>query len=312
MSDLQYTLAGETANCNDSRLSLHTPVLRNDTGTRVCGIQSANTTSIRSCCDGEVHLYWCNSYCETSMSILEFTQCYANNTNTNITYGGYTYCQGSISNTQNDTLQTSAAAPSAGAPSRLLLALFLTFLVILPASAFVIDSLDNGLTRRQSENSQCDFEIDSTYTSQGPEIVLTSTIDGSSITSVGAQVTTGTTQNNRTVNDTSAADPRYDAFFEVMANLTDRRFPALSGVILHFEWATAGVDTQLYFYPYRYCVNGTVSNCADAFGDDQAPQFIEACGPLFGSDWVPEGEQAVAEGLEAETPQGTLQVVALN
>lgn len=249
MSDLQYTLAYETANCNDSRLSLNTPVLRNDTGTRVCGIQSANTTSIRSCCNGDVHLYWCNSYCETSMSILEFTQCYANNTNTNATFGGYTYCQGSISNTQNDTLQTSAAASRAGAPPRLLLALFLTFLAILPVSGFVVDSIDNGLTRRQSDNSECDFEIDSKYTNQGRHIVLTSTIGGSSITSVGAQITTGTTQNNRTVNDTSAADPRYDTFFEVMANLTDRRFPALSGVSLHCKhkiWLAVSLSDERF------------------------------------------------------------------
>lgn len=233
MSALQYTLAGETANCNDSRLSLFTPVLRNNTGTRVCGVQSANTSSIRSCCDGDVQLYWCNAYCETSLSALEFSQCLTNNTGTNVTYGGYTYCQDSISSTQNETIQTSSGLPRAGSPSRILLALFLTLLAVLPASAFVVDSLDGGLTRRQSDSSDCSFEIDSRYTSQGREIVLTSTVGGSSIASVGAHVTTGTTQNNRTVNDTSAAEPRYDAFFGVLANLTERRYPALSGVSLH-------------------------------------------------------------------------------
>ncbi|KAK2614741.1 hypothetical protein N8I77_001546 [Diaporthe amygdali] len=309
MSDLQYTLVGKTTNCNDSRLSLSTPVLRNNTGTRVCGIQSANTTSIQSCCDGDVQLYWCNSYCETSLSMAEFSKCWANNTNTNDTYPGFAYCQRSISNTQNDTIQTSAGLPRTGSPSRLLLALFLTLLAVLPASAFVVDSLDNGLMRRQSDDSQCDFDIDSNYTSQGPGVVLTATFGGSSFSAVGTEVTTGTKQNNRTVNDTSAAEPQYDAFFGVLANLTSRRFPALSGVSLFFEWATGSTDTQVYFYPYRYCVNGTVSNCADAFGDDHAPQFVEACGPIFGSDWVPEGEEAVTEGLEAETPQGTIQVV---
>lgn len=234
MSGLQYTLAGETANCNDSRLSLFTPVLRNNTGSRVCGIQSADTSSIQSCCDGEVQLYWCNAYCATSMSVLEFSQCYANNTNTTTYTGnGFAYCQDSISSTQNETIQTSSGFPRAGSPSRLLLALFLTLLAVLPASAFVVDSLDGGLTRRQSDSSECGFEIDSKYTSQGDHIVLTSTVAGDAISGVGAPVTMGTTQNNRTVNDTSAAEPRYDAFFDVLANLTNRRFPALSGVSLH-------------------------------------------------------------------------------
>lgn len=236
MSGLQYTLLGQADNCNDSRLSLFTPVLRNNTGTRVCGIQSANTTSIRPCCDGEVHLYWCNAYCETSMSALEFSQCHANSTNTNVTSAGFTYCQADISSTQNETIQTSSGVPRAGSPSRLLLALFLTLLAVLPASAFVVDSLDGGLTRRQSDSSDCTFKIDSNYTSQGEGIVLGPTVGGSGITAVGAPISTGTTQNNRTVNDTSAAEPRYDAFFDVLSNLTGRRYPALSGVSLHCMW----------------------------------------------------------------------------
>lgn len=248
MSDLQYTLVGKTTNCNDSRLSLSTPVLRNNTGTRVCGIQSANTTSIRSCCDGDVQLYWCNSYCETSLSMAEFSKCWANNTNTNDTYPGFAYCQRSISNTQNETIQTSAGLPRTGSPSRLLLALFLTLLAVLPASAFVVDSLDNGLMRRQSDDSQCDFDIDSNYTSQGPSVVLTATFGGSSFSAVGTEVTTGTKQNNRTVNDTSAAEPQYDAFFGVLANLTSRRFPALSGVSL-FCMSTAYSPTVPSLFP---------------------------------------------------------------
>lgn len=232
MSDLQYTLAGETANCNDSRLSLFTPVLRNNTGTRVCGIQSANTSSIQSCCDGEVQLYWCAAYCSTSMSVLEFSQCHANNTNST-SYTGFAFCQDSISSTQNETIQTSSGVPRAGSPSRLLLALFLTLLAVLPASAFVVDSLDGGLTRRQSDSSDCSFEIDSKFTSQGGSIMLTSALGGDGETGLGAYITTDITQNNRTVNNTSAAEPRYDTFFDVLANMTDRRFPALSSVSLH-------------------------------------------------------------------------------
>lgn len=233
MSVLQYTLAGETSNCNDSRLSTGTHILRNTTGARVCGIQSDNTSSIRSCCDGEPQLYWCNAYCETSMSALEFSQCHGNNTNSNDTSTGFAFCQDSISSTQNETIQTSFSVPRTGSPPRLLLGLFLTLLAILPASAFVVDSLDGGLTRRQSDSSDCGFEIDSRYTSQGEGIVLTSTVEGSSEIAVGAYVSTGTTENNRTVNGTSAAEPGYDAFFNVIANLTDRRYPALSGVSLH-------------------------------------------------------------------------------
>lgn len=233
MSGLQYTLVGQPDNCNDSRLSLFTPILRNTTGTRVCGIQSANTSSIQPCCDSEPQLYWCNAYCETSLSASEFTQCHANNTDTNTTSAGYTYCQDSIASTQNETIQASAGVPRVGSPSRLLLALFLTLFAVLPASAFVVDSLDGGLTKRQSDSSECSFEIDSNYTDQAEGIVVSSSVGGSDLVAVGAYVTTGTTQNNRTVNDTSAAEPRYDAFFEVLANLTSRRYPALSGVSLH-------------------------------------------------------------------------------
>lgn len=233
MSGLQYTLVGQPDNCNDSRLSLFTPIISKDTGTRVCGIQSANTSSIESCCDGDVQLYWCNAYCTTSLSATEFTQCHANNTDTNATFAGYTYCQDSIASTQNETIQASAGVPRVGSPSRLLLALFLTLLAVLPASAFVVDSLDGELTRRQSDGSECSFEIDSNYTSQGEGIVLTSSVLGSDLDAVGAYLKTGTTQNNRTVNDTSAAEPRYDAFFGVLANLTGRRYPALSGFSLH-------------------------------------------------------------------------------
>ncbi|KAK7709881.1 hypothetical protein SLS64_006123 [Diaporthe eres] len=245
------------------------------------------------------------------MSAVEFSQCFFNNTNTDAIYNGFTYCQDSISSTQNETIQTSFGVPRTGSPPRLLLALFLTLLAVLPASAFVVDSLDGGLTRRQSDSSECGFEIDSKYASQGEGIVLTATVGGTSTLGSGAYVNTGTTQNNRTVNDTSAAEPGYDVFFDVLANLTGRRYPALSGMSLHMQWASENVDSRLYFYPYRYCVNGTVSGCGDAFGDDDA-QFIEACGPMFGSDWVPEGEEAVTEGLEAETPQGSLRVVNVN
>ncbi|KAI7785383.1 hypothetical protein LA080_007219 [Diaporthe eres] len=287
VSGLQYTLAGETTKCKDSRLSGATPILRNNTGTRVCGIRSANTSSIRSCCDGEVQLYWCNAYCETSMSAVEFSQCFFNNTNTDAIYSGFTYCQDSISSTQNETIQTSFGVPRTGSPPRVLLTLFLTLLAVLlpPPSC--------------------------KYASQGEGIVLTATVGGTSTLGSGAYVNTGTTQNNRTVNDTSAAEPGYDAFFNVLANLTGRRYPALSGISVHMQWASENVDSRLYFYPYRYCVNGTVSGCGDAFGDDDA-QLIEACGPLFGSDWVPEGEEAATEGLEAETPQGSLRVVNLS
>jgi hypothetical protein len=232
MSGLQYTLAGVTANCNDSGLSLDTPILRNNTGTRVCGIQSDNTSSIQPCCDGEAQLYWCNAYCATSMSVLEFSQCYANNTGSNTTYTGFAYCQGTIMSTQNETIRTSSGLPRAGSPSRLLLALVLTLLAVLPASAFVVDSLDGGLMRRQSDGSECGFDIDSKYTRLGHGFVLTPLFGGGGISSVSAPVSLGMTQNNRTVNNTSAAEPRYDAFFGVLGNLTNRRFPALSGVSL--------------------------------------------------------------------------------
>ncbi|KAL2281243.1 hypothetical protein FJTKL_11688 [Diaporthe vaccinii] len=214
------------------------------------------------------------------MSAVEFSQCFFNNTNTDAIYSGFTYCQDSISSTQNETIQTSFGVPRTGSPPR-------------------------------SDSSDCGFEIDSKYASQGEGIVLTATVGGTSTLGSGAYVNTGTTQNNRTVNDTSAAEPGYDAFFNVLANLTGRRYPALSGISVHMQWASENVDSRLYFYPYRYCVNGTVSGCGDAFGDDDA-QLIEACGPLFGSDWVPEGEEAATEGLEAETPQGSLRVVNLS
>lgn len=254
----QFTYAGEAGNCSSGRGSYPSiPILRNSTGTPVCGIQIYNASdALTSCCDGDVQTYWCNSYCETQLNAASFEQCYLNNTNQGSeSPTGLAYCQSGISSTyvgSSGDSSSSSSSPVTRAPSlRLLTAalLLLGLILVTPASASAVHSLDGGLTRRATDASACTFAIQRNYTTIGtPRTVSDRVAGGGAALSVGmTAVSVG--GNNRTLNGSDAADPRCDAFFEVVGNLTGRRFPAMTGLSLTFEWVTAGSDTNVQFTP---------------------------------------------------------------
>lgn len=58
----------------------------------------------------------------------------------------------------------------------------------------------------------------------------------------------------------------------------------------------------------QFCVNGTATDCGAAL-DDGESNFVEACGPVFASDWVAEGQTEVASEADSTTVQGILQPV---
>jgi hypothetical protein len=110
-----------------------------------------------------------------------------------------------------------------------------TFLFIGPAQALIVPSLDNGLVKRQS-GSGCSLTIDSNYTSlQHGSKKVSADFDcaraASSFCAFEVPVVTSLNENNRTLNGSSAAEPEFDAFFDVVSNSTGgRKFPALSSI----------------------------------------------------------------------------------
>lgn len=251
MSDQQYTFVGTPGNCNENNSNVYN--LPNTTANRICGFPyPVNATDLSPCCSGSVQNYFCNSYCATDMSILQFESCYFNSTGTNSSTqlsAGRIYCQGNITGTTEESLKTSFATPRARpTSSHVLLALLVGLLLVSPSLASVVHSLDNGVTRRATDTSACTFDIDQTFTTIGRQLTESARYDGTNIESVGVNI--DVSGNNRTLNGTSAPDAKYDAFFDVVANLTSRRYPAMTGMSMYFEWITGGSTTYLTFTPY--------------------------------------------------------------
>jgi hypothetical protein len=62
----------------------------------------------------------------------------------------------------------------------------------------------------------------------------------SNVRGFGHHLETGILLNNRTVNGSSAAEPEYDEFFELLQEQTNRSFPALSGTDVFYYLAVGG------------------------------------------------------------------------
>jgi hypothetical protein len=109
------------------------------------------------------------------------------------------------------------------------------FLFISPAQAITVPSLDNSLVKRQS-SSGCSLSIDSNYTSlqHGSKKVSADfdcTRAPGGFCAFEVPVITPLNENNRTLNGSSAAEPEFDAFFDVVSKSTGgRKFPALSSI----------------------------------------------------------------------------------
>ncbi|KAF2718951.1 hypothetical protein K431DRAFT_348286 [Polychaeton citri CBS 116435] len=274
-------------------------ILPNTTNSRVCGVRSLDTSLLKSCCDGDADTYQCSQFCSTSSSVTEFATCVSNNGGNGSTSAVNVediFCQqgitgnvtGSISETSNET-DTSAGFRSVSTPRFSLLIFVLVLgLFFSSASAAIVPSLSNGVTRRASSDTSCDIEMESNYTMTRSSTIQVSAQHGCEsgpFCPFGMAIDTDVTSNNRTINGTSAAEPTYDTFFELLQDKTGRLFPAMSSVELWYEFVVAPTSGfTLGFTPYAWCLNGTVSNCAGVLGDTNDTVTVEACGPVFVSD----------------------------
>lgn len=123
-------------------------------------------------------------------------------------------------------------------------------------------------------------------------------------------VDTGVTMNNRTLNFSSAAEPENDAFFDMMlSEKYGRRFPATSSVQTWIRFGMPnGGRVYLDWTPFHWCVNGTVSGCANVLGDDGGTGSVTACGPVYVSDGSSPDSWS-AESMDGASIQGACNVV---
>jgi len=101
---------------------------------------------------------------------------------------------------------------------------------------------------------------------------------------VGTPITTDITRNNRTINSTSAADGKYDAFFDVLSKQFGRQFPAMSSLEIFYEFVVPRErSVSVGWTPFHWCVNGTATGCENSLGSGGAMEIL-ACGPAFVTD----------------------------
>ncbi|RMX86372.1 hypothetical protein D0869_03134 [Hortaea werneckii] len=239
------------------------PILPNNTNSgHVCAIQTQNETAMQACCDGELMTYTCWKYCATDQFVGQFGECLSEQMNITSPPDSL-YCMGNTTGTIRETA-TSFGMPRARAPrlgATLLVACVLAFFLTPASAAITAPSRSSGRSRK-----------------------LTATT-GTGISAFGTNVDTGITNNNRTINGTSAADAQYDGFFDVLSEKYGRQFPAMSSIETEIQVAKSG-GQSLYvaWTPFQWCVNGTATGCGDALDGFDGGMPILACGPVFVSD----------------------------
>ncbi|KAI7198412.1 hypothetical protein KC316_g14158 [Hortaea werneckii] len=136
-----------------------------------------------------------------------------------------------------------------------------------------------------SEQMNITSPPDSLYCMGNTTGTIRETATSFGISAFGTNVDTGITNNNRTINGTSAADAQYDGFFDVLSEKYGRQFPAMSSIETEIQVAKSG-GQSLYvaWTPFQWCVNGTATGCGDALDGFDGGMPILACGPVFVSD----------------------------
>ncbi|KAI7479011.1 hypothetical protein KC351_g7805 [Hortaea werneckii] len=287
------------------------PVLPNNTDSgHVCAMQTQNETAMQACCDGEIMTYTCWKYCATDQFVGQFGNCLSEQMN--ITDPPYSlYCMGNTNGTIRETVTSfgmrRAKVPGLGAS--LLVACILAFFLT-PASAAIVPSLaDRSVVKRDTGN--CNFTEDRTFTQLGRSRKLTATA-GAGISAFGQNVDTGITNNNRTINGTSAADAKYDGFFDVLSEKYGRQFPAMSSIETEIQFGKpGGQSVYVAWTPFQWCVNGTARGCGDALDGFDSEMPILACGPVFVSDGNSSSSWD-AESMEGAMIQGSFSKVFVN
>lgn len=212
-STMPGSLIWSPKDCSDVGV---TPVLPNNTNVaRVYGLKTDNQTLIRSCCPGQdIQTYGsCWQYCATNSSLSEFGECLNAGTNLTSPPEG-SFCQGNATGKiQQKVVSSGLPRISAPGTGKVLLLLCLVAGLITPGSASIIHSLNpEGALSHRADTSTCQFVPDRHYTQTGASQKVTS--DAGGFSSSGQMIDTGITNNNRTINGTSAAAATYDAFFD--------------------------------------------------------------------------------------------------
>ena len=309
MSDpsMAGSLIWNTGSCSDFTA---TPILPNSTNSpRVCGLQTNNRTLVQPCCGGnDLQTYQCWQYCATDQTLGKFAQCLGRSTNSSKAPDGV-FCQSNSSATIRETV-TSAGFPRVRSPSLgpLLLAVCLIVFWVTPASAEIVPSLDAGsqMIRRQSEQSSCSFEETQRSVQLGKAIVVSP--DFGNVDMITTNIDSGITNNNRTINGSSAAEPTYDAFFDLISDKFGRRFPAMSSAQLTYEAQCGGEICHAAFTPHHWCAEGSVSGCSEELDGNNATMPLTVCGPVFVSDNNATDVQN-QEDIQGAMIQGVLSVV---
>jgi hypothetical protein len=223
-----WPLSGQPLNCSGI---LGTPIVANTTNSRVCGVQNHRNVAERCCGSAEVQEYQCWLYCEYTQSVGDWARCVSGNSTRPV---GGPFCQGGLVADNKETVTSSAFRSSAPRYSWIVFVLVFTFLFVGPAQATIIPTLDTSLAKRQSD-SGCSLAIESNYTALQHSSNSVSAHFGCEGArdwcGFEAPIETSITENNRTLNGSSASEPGFDAFFDVVSKSTNgRKFPALSSV----------------------------------------------------------------------------------
>ncbi|KAH9828895.1 hypothetical protein Tdes44962_MAKER02323 [Teratosphaeria destructans] len=244
-----------------------------------------------ACGQAKIYSHDCYNFCSFSGSLRDFLVAAGQNISQRNNPDPSVYCAGSISG--NNTLSlntTSDAKKSAGTRSRppvptfsfLIVAMLMAFLFITPTTASVLPESD--LTTRQSG---CSFKLLNNYTSSTNVQIVSPHYDFDCVPFCDQGINVADVAFNRTINSTSAAEPQYDAFFDILANSTGRVFPAITRMSGFYDIPyTSGSGSEAYyvFAGYLWCANGTVTGCAGTLGFTDATSPVTACGPLWVSE----------------------------
>lgn len=277
------------------------PILPGSNSSRVCGFQTQDESDLGNCCQTPIQKYTCWTYCATTQTYADFSTCVSGIAKRNISD---VFCLSATNSTIHQEA-TSAATPRTRAPTMASLLVLLCVLVFFldPASAEIIPSLAKQKARR-ADDSSCQFKEDHHYVRLGNTQVVSPSSSGYG-KGIIMDISTGIENNNRTINGTSAAEPEYDDFFEILSKQFGRQFPAMSSLETVYEFS---VDSPFYvrFTPFNWCVNGTATGCGDVLRDMDGTVPLVACGPVFVSD--SNSTQSV-EDLDGATIQGNLGTV---
>jgi hypothetical protein len=197
----------------------------------------------------------------TSSGVVEWNDCVSKNSN--ITDFQDIFCQAQVSgnNTQTVKPKDSAAFTSASAPSKsyVLIFLLLSTFLIGSTTAKVIPSLATAkqlASRQSSPQITCSIEVLQDYTvPRSNSLSVASAVscdlptNSSKYCGFGFNINSGINSNNRTINGTTAAEPKFDSFFDLLANRTGHLFPALSSVEFAYSFLAPPGISRLAFTP---------------------------------------------------------------